>query len=230
VEERKCNLVVVAHPDDEVLGFGGTGAKLVANGEMVQPVILCGNVDARTQRPSNDQLASDMAAANLALGFEPPVLGSFPNIRMNTVPHLDLVQFIEAQVERFEPSRIFTHHPADLNDDHGQVARACLPAARLSQRRGALNQVPSVYFVEVPSATEWSFPTGVDAFLPTVFSDISDFLEAKLSALECYRNVPRPFPHPRSREAMTALAAYRGSQSGSGHAEAFQLVFDRAFG
>lgn len=224
-----CNLVVVAHPDDEILGFGGTGARLVARGEIVQPVILCGNVDARTQRPSDEQLAADIAAANRTVGFAPPVLGAFPNIRMNSVPHLELVQFIEAQIERFEPARIFTHHPADLNDDHMQVARACLPAARLSQRRGQVGAAPSLYFMEIPSATDWSYPTGIDPFTPTVYSDISAFLETKIAALLCYRNVPRPFPHPRSREALSALAAYRGAQSGMGHAEAFQAVFQRDF-
>ncbi len=227
--ESICNLVVVAHPDDEILGFGATGAKLAARGEIVQPVILCGDVDARTQRPSNDELALDIAAANAKAGFQQPVLGSFPNIRMNTVGHLDLVQFIEAQIDRFKPTRIFTHHPADLNDDHSQVARACLPAARLSQRRGDLRSAPSVYFMEIPSATDWAFPSGQDMFTPTIFTDITDHLETKLTALECYRNVPRPFPHPRSRDAISALAAHRGAQSGVGHAEAFQAVFQREF-
>lgn len=224
-----CNLVVVAHPDDEILGFGATGAKLAARGEIIQPVILCGDVDARTLRPSNQELASDIASANAKAGFQPPVLGSFSNIKMNTVPHLDLVRFIEAQIERFAPARILTHHPSDLNDDHGQVARSCLPAARLSQRRGELHQVPSVYFMEIPSATDWAFPSGQEMFTPTIYSEITDFLETKIAALECYRNVPRPFPHPRSREAIVALAAHRGAQSGLGYAEAFQAVFQREF-
>jgi LmbE family N-acetylglucosaminyl deacetylase len=227
--DSTCNLVIVAHPDDEILGFGATGAKLVAKGEIVQPVILCGNVDARTHRPTDDQLAADIAEANRCVGFSQPVLGSMPNIRMNTLPHVELVQFIEEQIERFRPDRIFTHHPADLNDDHVQVSRACLPAARLFQRRGDVNHTPSVYFMEIPSATDWSYPTGQGVFVPTVYSDIAGFVDKKIEALGCYRNVLRPFPHPRSAEAINALAAYRGAQSGIGYAEAFQVAFQREF-
>jgi N-acetylglucosamine malate deacetylase 1 len=224
---QTVNLVIVAHPDDEILGFGATGAKLVAAGEIVQPVILCGNVDARTQRPTDDRLMADIKAANDRVGFAAPVLGAFPNIRMNSVPHLELVQFIEAQIDAFRPSRIFTHHPGDINDDHVCVARACLPAARLSQRRGEIGGAPSVYFMEVPSATDWTYPTGGPVFTPTVYVEVGDFLEAKLAALDCYTSVPRPFPHPRSREAITALATVRGAQSGVARAEAFQSVFAR---
>jgi N-acetylglucosamine malate deacetylase 1 len=227
--DKICNLIVVAHPDDEILGFGATGAKLSSRGEDVQALILCGDVDARSQRPANAELAADIAAANKTAGFSEPVLGSFPNIRMNTVGHLELVQFIEAQIERFRPTRIFTHHPADLNDDHIRVAGACLPAARLLQRRGETNTAPSVYFMEIPSATDWSYPTGQSPFTPTVYSEIGDYLETKIAALSCYGQVLRPFPHPRSREAVTALAALRGSQSGAGYAEAFQAVFQREF-
>lgn len=224
------NLVVVAHPDDEILGFGATGAKLVAAGEIVQPIILCGNVDVRTQRPTDERLMADIAAANDRVGFQAPVLGSFPNIRMNTVGHLDLVQFIETQIDAFQPTRIFTHHLGDINDDHVLVARACLPAARLSQRRGEVGRAPSVYFMEVPSATDWAYPTGGPAFTPTIYVDVSGFVDAKLEALDCYSSVPRPFPHPRSREAILALATARGAQAGVAQAEAFQGVFSRNLG
>lgn len=84
------NLVVVAHPDDEILGFGATGASLVSSGETVQPVILCGNVDARGGRPESRQLLDDISRANESLGFNEPILGSFPNIRMNTVDHIEI--------------------------------------------------------------------------------------------------------------------------------------------
>jgi len=224
--ERKVNLVIVSHPDDEVLGFGGTGAGLAAAGETVQPVILCGGVDARTRRPTDDELFADMSEANRRLGFDQPVLGDFPNIRMNTVGHLDLVQFIEAQVLEFRPHRIFTHHPSDLNDDHKQVCRAALAAARLFQRRTDLRPLEQLSLMEIPSATDWSFPAGGEApFSPNLFVGIADTLDLKIEALGCYRNVMRDFPHPRSVEALRGLAAVRGAQSGVGLAEAFQTVF-----
>ena len=229
VQRKITNLVVVAHPDDEVLGFGATGAKLVVQGECVQPIILCGNVNSRSRRPTDRQLSEDIAAANGHLGFNQPVLGSMPNIRMNTVPHIDIVQFIELHIELFKPQRIFTHHPADLNDDHVQVARACLAAARLSQRKCEVDEAPSVYFMEIPSATDWAYPSDRGLFVPTVFSTVTGYVEKKIDALGCYRNVMRPFPHPRSAESIKALAAYRGGQSGTGSAEAFQVAFQRNF-
>lgn len=219
------NLVVVSHPDDEILGFGGAGAKFAARGERVQPVILCGQVDVRTQRPTDAELAEDIAKANAAVGFETPVLGNFPNIRLNTVAHVELVQFIEAQIGRFSPTRIFTHHPGDLNDDHVQVARACFAAARLFQRRDGLAPLRSLHCMEIPSATDWRFPTLGSAFEPNEYVSIDETLDRKLAALNCYRKVMRPFPHPRSNEAIRGLAAVRGGECGRGCAEAFQTIF-----
>lgn len=223
----RLNLVVVSHPDDEVLGFGGTGAKLVKAGEQVQPVILCGEVRVRSQRPQSGDLYSDMIAANEMLGFNPPVVGEFPNIRMNTVDHLDIVRFIEEQILSFQPVRIFTHHPSDLNDDHVQTMKGCLAASRLFQRRIDIQPLDAVYFMEVLSSTDWSFPALNSTFTPDTFSDISETLELKLEALSKYRNVMRPLPHPRSQHVLSGHAAYRGGQSGFKYAEAFQTAFRR---
>lgn len=219
------NLVVAAHPDDEILGFGGTGAKFTARGEIVQPILLCGQVDVRTQRPSDEELAEDIATANRIVGFEEPVLGDFPNIRLNSVPHVELVQFIERQVERFAPDRIFTHHPGDLNDDHAQVAHACYAAARKFQRTDALKPLRSLHCMEIPSATDWSFPTLGPAFEANEYVCIDATLDRKLDALAAYRKVMRPFPHSRSEEVIRGMAAVRGAECGLGRAEAFQTVF-----
>lgn len=225
------NLVVVAHPDDEILGFGATGARLVEIGETVQPIILCGNVDMRSQRPSDPELQADIKMANSIVGFRSPMLGSFPNIRMNTVPHLDIVRFIEEQILSFQPNRIFTHHLGDLNNDHHQVALACCAAARLFQRNNKIQPIHSLHAMEIPSSTDWAFPgAGFTPFSPNLFCEIDiGFLEKKIKALEAYRRVMRAFPHPRSREALTGLAAIRGSQAGLNYAEAFMTVFQRNF-
>lgn len=225
--QPKLNLVVVSHPDDEVLGIGGSGAKLVQMGEIVQPVILCGEAGERTMRPEIKELYSDMMEANIALGFAVPILGDFPNIRMNTVDHIDIVKFVEQQILQFQPSRIFTHHPGDLNDDHIQTAKACLAASRLFQRRSDLRPIEAVYFMEVLSATDWSFPGVSNIFAPDTYVDINETLEFKLLALSKYRNVMRPAPHPRSQHVLRGHAAYRGGQSGYQYAEAFQTAFRR---
>jgi len=220
------NLVIVAHPDDEILGFGAAGAKLAAHGQIVQPIILCGNVDARNYRPSDEQLFDDLSSANREVGFQQPVLGNFPNIRMNTVPHVEIVQFIEQQIETFKPTRIFTHHPGDLNDDHVQISKACQAAARLYQRRSDIPPLEALYFMEILSSTDWSFAATGENFIPTNYVEIGEeFLRKKIKALAHYRKVMRPFPHPRSEEILRGLAAYRGGQAGLNYAEAFQLVF-----
>ena len=225
--DRTMNLVVVAHPDDEILGFGGTGALLVEKGERVQPVILCGQVDVRTHRPTDEQLYADMYSANASVGFIKPVLGDFPNIRMNTVEHVSVVQFIEQQIEAHQPARIFTHHPADMNDDHVQVSKACMAAARLFQRRQHVRPLDSLHFMEILSSTDWAFPLGSGSFQPNTFVGIERTLDRKLEALGMYRNVMRDFPHPRSIEILKGHAAYRGGQCGERYAEAFQTVFRR---
>ena len=221
------NLVVVAHPDDEILGFGGTGAKLVREGEVVQPIILCSNVQERLKRPDIQELYNNMIEANQYLGFNIPVLGEFPNIRMNTVDHIEIVKFVEKQIIKFQPNRIFTHHPSDLNDDHFHTAKACLPAARLFQRRTDIRPLDAIYFMEILSSTDWSFPMEKKKFEPDTFIDISQTHEVKLQALSKYKDVMRPSPHPRSTDVLNGHARVRGSQCGYEYAEAFQSVFKR---
>lgn len=220
------NLVVVAHPDDEILGFGATGAKFAARGETVQPLILSGKVDLRRHRPGDAELAADIDKACNTVGFAQPRLGEFPNIAMNALPQHELVKFIEQAIEDYAPTRIFTHHPGDLNSDHVAIAGACLAAARLPQRHSGSATIRSVHFMEILSATDWAFPVAGPPFQPTDFVEIGEFLDTKLAALACYRNVMRPFPHPRSDEAVRGLAAVRGAQCGLGLAEAFQTVFN----
>lgn len=227
MKNKKVNLVVVSHPDDEVLGFGGTGAKLALEGEVVQPIILCGEVRERSCRPEITDLYCDMIAANRTLGFATPLLGGFPNIKMNTVDHLEIVKFVEKHIVMFQPARIFTHHPGDLNDDHVQTAKACLAAARLFQRQSDVIPLEALYFMEILSSTDWSFPGGNSSFMADTFSNISETLDLKLLALSKYRNVMRPAPHPRSVEVLKGHAAYRGGQCCYQYAEAFQTAFRR---
>ncbi len=218
-------LVVVAHPDDEVLGFGGTASVLTSAGLRVGACILSGTVNARTNRPAVHELHSQAAAANKALGMDDPVMGEFPNIAFNTVAHLELVQFIEKTIREREVTHLFTHHPGDLNDDHLHTSRACQAAARLSQRQRGLSALRGLYYMEILSSTDWAFSGGnafrADTYMPIASSGVS----RKLEALGCYSNVLRPHPHPRSEETVRALARVRGSEAGVDHAEAFQTAF-----
>ena len=153
------------------------------------------------------------------------MLGPFPNIRLNTVPHLDLVQFIERAIIETAATTIFTHHPGDINDDHVHTARACLPAARLFQRRKDVPALKRLLYMEILSSTDWSFPGAGARFQPDTFFEAGPNLDRKIEALRAYRGVMREFPHPRSDEILRGLAALRGGQAGLRHAEAFQTAF-----
>ena len=221
---RESVLVVVAHPDDDVLGIGGTAYTLAQRGVPVRAAILCGEVTARGQRPTDTNLNSDMLRASEILGMSAPILGDFPNIRMNTVDHLDLVQFIEQAIVETQATRIFTSHPGDLNDDHRQTSLATQAAVRLAQRGHDVPALRSLHFMEILSATDWAF-RGNNTFAPDSFFHIGrEGLEAKTEALSAYRGVMRPFPHPRSREGLEGLAAVRGAAAGLEYAEAFQTA------
>lgn len=217
-------LVVVAHPDDDVLGFGGTAFRLSQRGIPVRAAILCGQVTARAHRPGDDHLAADMLLASQILGMQEPMLGDFPNIRMNTVDHLDLVQFVEEAIIKTRATRILTSHPGDLNDDHRQVSFATQAAARLSQRGHDVPLLRSLHYMEILSATDWAF-RGSSPFEPDSYFHIGhDGLEAKQKALAAYRDVMRPFPHPRSHKGLEGLAAVRGAAAGLEYAESFQTA------
>lgn len=219
-------MFVVSHPDDEALGAGGTVHQLTKNGHIVDCCILSGSVDARTLRPRTSELHEDIEKAHAILGYRNLVLGDFPNIEFNTVPHLKLVQFIERHIEAFQSQIIFTHHPADLNNDHNQTAKACLAASRLWQRRTDIPRLAELYFMETPSSTEWAFHGHERSFEANTFVELGEQdLKAKIASVAAYRNVMRTAPHPRSKENITALARVRGSQSGYIYAEAFQRVF-----
>src|SRR5215472_10704662 len=171
-------LIVVAHPDDEVLGCGATAAALAAGGVEVRSCILSGQAEARRQRPEVQELLADTRNAQALLGLKEPILGDFPNIEFNTVPHLKIVQFIEAAIVQTGADVIFTQHPGDLNNDHQHTSIACQTAARLFQRRTDVPRLRALYFMEILSATDWAFPNEGPQFRADTFFEIGNgFLE-----------------------------------------------------
>ena len=218
-------LVVVAHPDDEVLGAGASMWKWSHDGNEVEVAIMCTEAKARAFRPKDDDLENDTSNAIKAVGVSRLYEATFPNIEMNTVPHLKLVQFIESAIRESEPDVIITHHPADTNNDHMQTSMACQEAVRLFQRRPEVKRVKEFWYMEVPSCTEWNINNAMNQFRPNTYVEVGkEGVEAKLHALSLYRGVMRPYPHPRSSEYITGLAAIRGSQWGCNYAEAFECV------
>ena len=202
--------------------------KLTASGHKVDVCILSTEAKARAFRPSDSELGDDTAQSMSLLGVSNRYEGSFPNIEMNTIPHLQLVQFIEQAIASSQPDVIITHHPSDTNNDHLHTSLACQAAIRLFQRKPEMKPLRELWYMEVLSSTEWSVNSSMNRFTPNTYVEIGkDGIEAKVKALAAYRGVMRPFPHPRSEEAITGLAAYRGVQSGCDYAEAFECVLRR---
>ena len=207
--------LVVAHPDDETLGAGGSMYKWTREGHTVDVCIMCTEVKARAFRTEDNELDEDKNDSNKFLGVNKIYEGTFPYIEMNTMPHLRLVQYIEQAIRESEPDVIITHHPADTNNDHLQTSMACQEAIRLFQRQPSAKPIQEFWYMEVGSASDWNVNSALNAFRPNIYVGIGkEGIDAKVKALSMYRGVMRPYPHPRSAEAMEGLSAWRGSQGG----------------
>ena len=211
-------LVLVAHPDDECLGCGATIAKL-AKEHAVQIVIFgYGGTSRPDEAQYVEELREQAEEAARILGAKVS-FHDLPDNRFDAVPLLSIVQVVEMEIRHFSPEVIYTHHPGCLNIDHRRLFEAVLTATR--PMPGC--RVRELYAFEVPSSTEWAFGLG-NGFRPNVFVDVTDTIETKIAAMQCYAGEVRPAPHPRSPEALRALAAWRGAQAGMKAAEAFELI------
>lgn len=214
-------LIVVAHADDEVLGAGGTIARLAAQGDQVNLVFLTDGVGARGV--NNAASVRRVAAANQAakiLGALPPHTLSFPDNRLDGVDLLTIVQELERIVAHVQPDVIYTHHAGDLNIDHAVCHRAIMTACRPLPD----SKLRAIYAMEIASSTEWIGNSLPSTFVPNRFVDISGTWENKRAALQAYAEEMREFPHPRSDLALEALARWRGASAGVMLAEAFSTV------
>jgi LmbE family N-acetylglucosaminyl deacetylase len=219
-------LVVAAHPDDEVLGCGGAIARLSQEGHDIHFAIVGEGMTSRgSSRDQTDphqlsRLHRQAHAAAECLGVKVVTLFGLPDNRLDTIPLLEIVKLLEELVESVRPEVVYTHHPGDLNIDHGVVHRAVLTATRPMSGQC----VREVYTFEVPSSTDWAFQRPEHCFRPNVFIDITRTLAAKISSFACYDTEAREFPHPRSAEALRATATRWGSVVGCRAAEAFELI------
>lgn len=225
--ESKKILIVVAHPDDEVLGCGGFINSFSKSNEIFS-CILSGDVEAREKRPDLTLLNENITESNSILGIRESFVGQFPNIKFNNVDHLDMVQFIEKVIINIQPTVIVTHHPNDLNNDHFHVSQACQAASSLYLRRTDLNPLESLCFMEILSSTEWSYSNTQSTYQPNTFIELSEEdIDMKIQALNAYKDVMRPWPHSRSAEVIKSHAIYRGAQFGVKYAESFQTIFQK---
>jgi len=216
-------LIIAAHPDDEVLGCGGTIAKLAAEGKQVEILIL-GEGAASRDGSSGDEvekLQNDARKAAQVLGAAKIYFASLPDNRFDTVALLDIIKQIETVIAEVKPEVVFTQHGGDLNVDHQITFRAVMTAVRPMEGQS----IRALYAYEVASSTEWAFQRFEPGFRPNYFVDIDGFLEQKILAMEAYGGEIRPAPHPRSPEVLQAMAVARGSTVGLNAAEAFETIW-----
>lgn len=221
-------LIIAAHPDDEVLGCGGTIARYCAAGCAVRVVFLAEGVTARFSPNQFDSIEvmeksarrnSNALKALATLGVEEDqvFLSDRPCCRLDEVSLIDLTKKIESHINDFLPTHLFTHAPDDPNVDHGITHRAVLPAVRPLGGR----TLKTVLAFEVLSSTEWN---PLKPFAPNVFQDITESIEFKVAAMTAYEDEMHLSPHPRSPEVLNALARFRGAQAGLKYAEGFALI------
>jgi LmbE family N-acetylglucosaminyl deacetylase len=219
-------LVVAAHPDDEVLGCGGTISRHAEAGDEISILILGEGMTSRrrTRQPKRwrkelNHLHRDAEQAALVLGAR-SFHENLPDNRFDSIPLLDIIKIVETVKSKVAPAVVYTHHGGDLNIDHRITFQAVLTAFRPQPGEA----VRAIYAFEVPSSTEWQGMTADGIFRPTTYVDISSTLAKKLEAMEAYKSEIREYPHPRSIRALELIARKNGVEVGMEAAERFTLI------
>jgi LmbE family N-acetylglucosaminyl deacetylase len=227
--QDKRILVVVAHPDDELLGLGATMNKLINEQNCKVRVIILGEgITSRSDERDPEQWKEELKIhrqnieqARKAIGYESVGIYDFPDNRFDTVALLDIIKVIEKEKIDFEPEIIFTHHGGDVNIDHQRTFEAVITATRPMEQE----RVKTILTFETPSGTEWRASSDPKHFVPNLFIEVSKKnIEAKIKAMESYEFEKREFPHPRSPKALLILAEYRGFSVGKEYSESFNMV------
>lgn len=220
-------LVVAAHPDDELLGVGGTIAKHVEAGDTVYALILGEGQTSRFDRREDagtqivEELHGNTLEADRQVGIKETYFENFPDNRFDSVALLDIVKAVEKRVRELQPEIIYTHHRGDLNVDHQMTYKAVLTATRPMEDC----PVKEIYAFETVSSTEWNFAYGDDQFAPNLFVRLTEEqFQKKLDGMEKYETELCDYPHPRSLEMLRAVAKRWGGVVGAEYVEAFETV------
>ena len=226
---NKRIIVVVAHPDDELLGLGATMHRLIKTANVQTHVVILG--EGITSRTDNRDLEKwdkeliihrkNIKNAQEIIGYHSVSIYNFPDNRFDSIALLDLIKVIEKEKEIFRPDVAFTHHGGDLNIDHRRTFEAVMTTSRPIQ----YETIKSIITFETPSGTEWQASSDPRHFIPNLFFEVTEEnLEAKIKGMESYEFEKRSFPHPRSHEALRIQAQRWGIAVGCQYAEAFCLV------
>jgi LmbE family N-acetylglucosaminyl deacetylase len=217
-------IVIAPHPDDEVLGVGGTLLRRKAEGAAVAWLIVTAiSTESGWDREKVAQRADEIKRVKELFGFDAVFSLNFPAAQLDRIPISDLVAGISGVFKSFEPGEVFLPHPSDVHTDH----RIVFDAAASCTKWFRYPSVKRVLAYETLSETDFGLGTN-QGLRPNVFVDIEPFLSEKLRAMDIYTSELGVFPFPRSHEAIRALAALRGAASGFKAAEAFELLRERS--
>ena len=218
---NKKILIIAAHPDDEILGAGGTLLKHQMAGDEIYCLILGEGLNSRGEASATalKKLQQDSLEAGKIIGFKETFFSNLPDNSFDSVSLLSIIKVVEDYIGQIKPEIIFTHHDNDLNIDHRRTFQAVITACR----PGGSDCPKEIYTFETLSSTEWQAKTS-RPFAPNTFVDIEEVIDQKIEALKKYTSEIREYPHPRSAEGLRILAQYRGLESGLKLAEAFCLI------
>ena len=227
--KNKKILVIVAHPDDELLGLGATMNRLINEYNIETRVVILGEgitsrSDVRDTKKWKEELDNhrrNILQAQEAIGYHSVGIYDFPDNRFDTVPLLDIIKTIEKEKKDFDPEVIFTHHGGDVNIDHQRTFEAVITACRPMEGEN----VKSILTFETPSGTEWRASSDQRHFVPNFFVSVNhENIQSKIKGMESYEYEKRNYPHPRSPLALKILAQQRGLMVGKEYAEAFMII------
>ena len=215
-------LIVAAHPDDELMGCGGTTARLVKQGMTGHCLILSRGMLGRGEEYKSDieELLDQSRKANNILGISDVNFLDFPDNQFDSVPLLSIIQEVEKEINRIKPDMIFTHYSDDLNIDHRITFQSVLTSCR--PQPGFFN--PDIYSFFCPSSTDWVDGLHLKSFHPNSFFNIKDTIDQKLQAVGKYELEMRPYPHSRSIESVKIFSEYWGHRIGMEYVEPFILI------
>lgn len=213
-------LVFAPHPDDEVLGVGGTIAKKATDGNEIYVCIVTKGYPPLFDEHIIEQGRKECREADRILGVKETIFLDFPSVKLETIPRDEFYGRIRAVVQKIKPDEVYIPHRGDMQLDHQIVTDACMVALRPKYEHA----VKRIYAYETLSETGWNIPNTANEFIPVVYEDISSFLERKIEAMNLFQTQLEAFPNARSIGAIEALARFRGATVMVEAAEGFSLV------